>query len=64
MAEAMPQRCLEHRRQLTPTQTLPRGLEPQPFDDGMQRKPEDAREVALQRPRRNSGRSGHGRKVE
>jgi hypothetical protein len=37
MAEAMPQGCLEHRRQLTRTQTLPRGLEPQPFDDGMQR---------------------------
>ena len=59
MIEAVAQGRVQHRRHLTGTQGLPGGVEPQPLDDGMQGKPQDARKVALQGPRRDPGGAGH-----
>jgi hypothetical protein len=65
MTEAMAQGRIQHRRHLTRTQSLPGGLEPQPLNDGMQGKPQDACKVALQGPWRNpGGGAGHSREVE
>jgi hypothetical protein len=64
MTEAMAQGHVQHRRRLPNTQGLPGGFEPQPLNDGMQGKPQDARKMALQSPGRNPSGTGHSREVE